>query len=264
MQMKTMTTPCEICQANDWDTVYMGPILDGRLKGNAKSAARLCKTCGVIRLDDSMGADEYSTQTYRQKLKEPTDAEGFYSTHDGEQIYKLLRINDLKLRDKKVLDIGAAAGAFIDYIRGVAAQVSAIEPCRQYEEALFKKCFEVYPFIQQVAAGRKYDLITCFDTIEHVQDPSATLQAAYKLLAPGGTLVCSTGEYEPLAAVSRPSTYFRTQHKWYWTDESFWEAYMKTIKPIAQAGTEAWLECIHEPHGPQMYLYVRKPSQLNW
>ncbi len=261
--MKHSTTACEICQQNDWDTVYMGPILDGRLRGNVKSAARMCKTCGVIRLDDSMGADEYSTETYRQKLREPTDAEGFYQTHDHEQLYKLIRINDLKLRGSKVLDVGAAAGSFIDYIRGVCKQVSAIEPCRDYEEALFQKCFEVYPFIQQVAQGRKYDLITCFDTIEHVQNPSATLQAAYKLLAPGGTLVCSTGEYEPLVALSRPSTYFRTQHKWYWTAESFWSMYEKVISMQTNDLCEAWLECVKEPHGPQMYLYVKKPLSIN-
>lgn len=261
--MKHTITACEICRANDWDTVYMGPILDGRLKGNIKSAARMCKTCGVIRLDDSMGADEYQTETYRQKLREPTDAEGFYELHDSEQIFKLLRINDLKLRGKKVLDVGAGPGAFLDYIRGVAGQVSAIEPCGAYLETLHEKCFEVYPFIQNVAAGRKYDLITCFDTIEHVQDPHATLQAAYKLLAPGGICVVSTGEYEPLQALSRPSAYFRTQHKWYWNQESFWTLACMAIAPVGQQWLESWLECVKEPHGPQMYLYVKKPVVMN-
>lgn len=261
--MKHSTTPCEICRTNDWELVYMGPILDGRLKDKVKSAARMCKTCGVIRLDDSMGPDEYSTEEYRRKLKEPTDADGFYETHDHEQIYKLLRINDIKIRGKKALDVGAAAGAFLDYIRGLAAEVSAIEPCRAYEDRLFKICHEVYPYIQNVAAGRQYDLITCFDTIEHVQDPVATLQAAYRLLGAGGTLVASTGEYEPLQALSRPSTYFRTQHKWYWTDESFWELYHRALHGQIMAGTEAWVESIFEPHGPQMYLYVKKPLMLN-
>jgi SAM-dependent methyltransferase len=261
--MKRSTTPCEICHALDWDTVYMGPILDGKERNKVTTAARMCKSCGVIRLDDSMGADQYSTETYRQKLKEPVDANGFYETHDHEQIYKLLRTNDLKIRGKKVLDVGAAAGSFLDYIRGVAGQVSAIEPCRAYEEELFQKCFEVYPFIQSVAAGRKYDLITCFDTIEHVQDPSAVLQKAYELLALGGTLLVSTGEYEPVSALAKPASYYKTQHKWYWNEDSFWELFMRAINPMALQGTEAWLECVSEPHGPQMYLYVKKPLALN-
>lgn len=261
--MKHSTTACEICRANDWDTVYMGPILDGRLKGNVRSAARMCKTCGVIRLDDSMGADEYSTEEYRRKLKEPTDADGFFETHDHEQIYKLLRINDIKIRGKKVLDIGAGPGAFLDRIRGLVGQMSAIEPCRLYEEELFKKCFEVYPFIQNVAQGRKYDLITCFDTIEHVQDPAGLMQKAYQLLAPGGTLLVSTGEYEPVHVSLRPSSYFRTQHKWYWSAPAFWDCYLCTIHPQAIVNTQAWVECVKEPHGPQMYLYVKKPLMLN-
>lgn len=261
--MKHSTTACEICLKNDWETIYMGPILDGRLKGNVKSAARMCKHCGVIRLDDSMGAEEYSTETYRQKLREPTDAEGFFETHDKEQIYKLLRINDIPIRSRRVLDVGAAAGSFIDYIRGLTQEVSAIEPCRAYEETLFKKCFEVYPFIQNVAQGRKYDLITCFDTIEHVQDPNATLTAAYKLLAPGGTLLVSTGEHEQMQALVRPASYFKTQHKWYWSADAFWDCYLRTIAPMAQGGAEARLECVKEPHGPQMYLYVKKPLSIN-
>lgn len=241
----------------------MGPILDGRMKGHLKSAARMCKGCAAIRLDDSMGPDEYQSETYRQKLKEPTDADGFMETHDHEQVYKLLRINDIKIRGKKVLEIGAAAGSFIDYIRGLVAEVSAIEPCRLYQEALFKKCFEVYPFIQNVAAGRKYDLITCFDTIEHVQDPSSVLQKAYQLLAPGGTLLVSTGEHEQMQALVRPASYFKTQHKWYWSADAFWDCYLCTIGPLATGSAEARLECVKEPHGPQMYLYVKKPVVMN-
>lgn len=264
--MKSNPLPCEICKAPDWGTVYMGPILDGKERGKVTTAVRMCKSCGAIRLDDSMGADQYTSETYRQKLKEPADAEGFYQTHDKEQIYKLLRINDIPIRGKKALEVGAAAGSFIDYIRGVVGQVSAVEPCRAYEEVLFSKCFEVYPFIQNVAQGRKYDLITCFDTIEHVQDPAALLQKAYSLLAPGGTLLASTGEYVHLEALAKPATYFRTQHKWYWTDESFWELYFKAIGGPGcdkLEGTRAWLECVQEPHGPQMYLYVKKPLALN-
>ncbi len=264
--MKAQPTPCEICKALDWSTVYMGPILDGKERGKVTTAARMCKSCGVIRLDDSMGADQYTSETYRQKLKEPTDANGFFETHDQEQIYKLLRINEIRIRGRKVLDVGAAAGAFLDRIRGLDCEVSAVEPCRAYEDRLFKICHEVYPFIQNVAQGRRYDLITCFDTIEHVQDPAALLQKAYGLLAGGGTLLVSTGQYEHITALTHPQTYFRTQHKWYWTYESFDELYLRTIgaqSAHAKHYTTAWIEQFQEPHGPQMYLYVKKPLALN-
>jgi hypothetical protein len=78
--------------------------------------------------------------------------------------------------------------------------------------------------------------------------------------------VVSTGEYEPLRALSEPAKYFRTQHKWYWTDETFWELYFKAIGGPGCSkieGTQAWLECVQEPHGPQMYLYIKKPAMLN-
>jgi 2-polyprenyl-3-methyl-5-hydroxy-6-metoxy-1,4-benzoquinol methylase len=262
MSSSTAIRPCEVCEGEKWDLIYSGPVLNGRCKGEVKSAARMCASCGVVRLDDSMVAFDYTGSTYRNKLKEPINADGFFETHDAEQIYKLLRINDIKIRGKKILDVGAAAGSFLDYVRGVAEQVSAVEPCRLYEDELFRKCYEVYPFIQNIT-GREYDLITCFDTLEHVQRPADVLRAAYRLLAPGGVLVASTGEYVALEAGSRPDVYFRTQHKWYWSEEAFLNFCTTSMRGVAADDAKMVLSTVYEPQGPQMYLRITKPLRLN-
>jgi SAM-dependent methyltransferase len=46
-----------------------------------------------------------------------------------------------------------------------------------------------------------YDVVTMWDLIEHVPDPSATLAACRRLLAPGGILVASTPDAGSLPAV---------------------------------------------------------------
>lgn len=46
--------------------------------------------------------------------------------------------------------------------------------------------------IRSFSEGRKYDLITCFETIEHVADYEAALNNLFQLLKPGGKLLISS------------------------------------------------------------------------
>lgn len=45
-------------------------------------------------------------------------------------------------------------------------------------------------------AGDKYDLITCFEVIEHVKDPALLLRLIDGVLAPGGHVLISTPDFE--------------------------------------------------------------------
>lgn len=47
-----------------------------------------------------------------------------------------------------------------------------------------------------VAEGKKFDMITCFEVIEHVKDPQVLLQLIDKVLAPGGSVLISTPDFE--------------------------------------------------------------------
>lgn len=45
-------------------------------------------------------------------------------------------------------------------------------------------------------AGKKFDMVTCFEVIEHVKDPTLLLQLIDKVLAPGGNALLSTPDFE--------------------------------------------------------------------
>jgi 2-polyprenyl-3-methyl-5-hydroxy-6-metoxy-1,4-benzoquinol methylase len=47
-----------------------------------------------------------------------------------------------------------------------------------------------------IKAGTKYDLITCFEVIEHVEDIDYWREAMDKLVAPGGSILISTPSFE--------------------------------------------------------------------
>ena len=44
--------------------------------------------------------------------------------------------------------------------------------------------------------GQKFDMVTCFEVIEHVKDPTLLLQLIDKVLAPGGSVLLSTPDFE--------------------------------------------------------------------
>lgn len=49
---------------------------------------------------------------------------------------------------------------------------------------------------QFIDAGQKFDMVTCFEVIEHVKDPALLLDLIDGVLAPGGTVLISTPDFE--------------------------------------------------------------------
>lgn len=65
-------------------------------------------------------------------------------------------------------------------------------------------------------SGKKYDLITCFETIEHVENYLQALKNLFNLLKPGGTLIISSPNRlvtspKTLSLEGKPSNKYHTQ-----------------------------------------------------
>lgn len=101
-------------------------------------------------------------------------------------------------RGRVCLDVGAGAGQFGALLREAGGTPHGIEPQQVFREfALEKYRIELRrervddPFWLQGFAG-SFDLVTLWDTIEHVNDPRSTLEGAFNLLKPGGWLFLDT------------------------------------------------------------------------
>ena len=98
----------------------------------------------------------------------------------------LSRLPDIE----RVLDIGARDGVLLDVFRGIGfSQVEGVEPS---EDPLRAASDENQTTIHQgffseidIAVG-KYSLVTCFQTVEHVEDVKALTRSVFRLLKPGG------------------------------------------------------------------------------
>jgi SAM-dependent methyltransferase len=109
------------------------------------------------------------------------------------------------LPDAQCLDIGAGVGQFLLLLRDAGGQGQGIEPShlrRRFAQRKFDLHLEAQtldsPTWRQTYT-QSFDLITLWDVIEHVNFPAETIQNAFHLLKPGGTLFLDTPSREALA-----------------------------------------------------------------
>ena len=106
---------------------------------------------------------------------------------------------DNGLSGKRLLDVGCGGGIFSEAAARAGATVSAmdcsaaaIEAARQHAAAAGLKID--YQQAESVAdlPPAQYEVITCFELLEHVDDPAALVHTLAERLTPGGLLAFST------------------------------------------------------------------------
>lgn len=87
----------------------------------------------------------------------------------------------------RLLDVGCAAGYFVDDARARGWDSFGVEPSPEARRGLAER---VTPYVLSSLdeARGPFDVVTFWDVLEHLPDPLATLREARALLRPGGTL----------------------------------------------------------------------------
>jgi SAM-dependent methyltransferase len=103
----------------------------------------------------------------------------------------------------RLLDVGAAAGFFMDEARNAGWRVQGIDvsPEMSYQGREQMRLEIVTGLFQDAAyPPASFDAVTMWDYIEHSIDPASDLLKAADVLRPGGMLMLSTGDAASLAA----------------------------------------------------------------
>lgn len=93
-----------------------------------------------------------------------------------------------------IMDVGAGFGTFCEQIKktGKFKEVIAVEPNLEKDKYSHKKGITVIQDFIENIAERKVNVITSFESIEHMFSPKEYLNSVSKMLAKGGLLFLTT------------------------------------------------------------------------
>ncbi len=150
---------------------------------------------------------------------------------------------------KRVLDVGCGGGLLSEAMARGGAQVLGIDLSQAVLDVAELHALEADITVQYRAVAAEelaqqqpeaFDLVTCMEMLEHVPDPAAGIKALAGLVRPGGDVIVSTLNRNPLAfAVAIIGAEYIARVLPRGTHE-----YLKFIRPseLARWGREAGLE----------------------
>lgn len=110
-----------------------------------------------------------------------------------------------KLPDRAgALDVGTGDGAFLERllengftgVAGVEPSDAPIQAAKEHIRPLIRKGI----FYESAFQPESFSLVTCFQTMEHLPDPAAVCDAAFRLLKPGGVFAIACHNHRALSA----------------------------------------------------------------
>lgn len=162
------------------------------------------------------------------------------------------------VNDKAVLDIACGVGYGVKLLADAGAKkatgvdISAANVAYANEKYADKRTSFLQGDITAFDSGGPYDVITCFETIEHVDDYKGALRNLKSLLIPGGKLLISS----PNRPITSPGTK-RLEDK----PNNKFHVREFTISELTNALQEAGFEIDSaEVHGqrPQLYFACKR------
>lgn len=163
-----------------------------------------CRDCGVIFLENKYGFEDlkeiYNNNYFKDEYKPDSDFN--YFIESDEKINEKVDLNretvdkfrKYLLEDKKVLEIGCAAGYFLEAIKKEGNNnVHGLEISHEAAE-FAKNKFNINIIGDNIdSVDEKYnnffDSIVMFHVLEHLKNPSESLGEIKRFLKPGGILI---------------------------------------------------------------------------
>jgi len=196
MKLDFMPRACPLCGGDD-ATVWVEATLDeSRLTASAFASRKLpeymhsrmveCNKCGMLYADPVL-----LQESLAEAYKDASFDSGVESRLAAVTYREILEPHLAALPSRNsALDIGAGDGAFLEELLALGFQtVTGVEPSEAPIAAAkpsvrgYLKCGI---FAAEQFAAKSFDLVTCFQVIEHVWDPVKIAADAYALLKPGG------------------------------------------------------------------------------
>jgi len=226
---------CYLCGNHNLEVVRT------KLRGDVKRNMLKCKDCSLTYLAAKEADLEEHYRTDYRDTNSPTvgrkmTSKEVFDVYMPFQQVRIDRIKDILHKDMRVLDIGASSGHFLTALKEHVGERVALEFNQKDGEFMRKELgITVYdtPIEQTDLPTKHFDLITIFQTLEHIEDPILFLKNVHSYLKPGGYLVIEVpNENEALYTIYHCEPYSDFNHKeahlFYYTPKTLEKILTKT------------------------------------
>jgi SAM-dependent methyltransferase len=193
--------------------VVCGGAVEHALRKDGYELVR-CTSCGLLMRRvlpppqelEAIYAPDYFTYDPQHPVDGYADYIGDAERHRQTARRRLALIERFTAGRGALLDVGAAAGFFVDEARNAGWAAEGVDVAAHIA-AWGRRELGVdlrIGDLSTVTGSGVFGAVTMWDYIEHSLDPRGELSRAHELLAPGGIVALSTGDLDSLAArVSR-------------------------------------------------------------
>lgn len=206
---------CNLCSADDTVVRYPCTVADSATGGLWSSFACTssgygchhtivqCRQCGLVytnpRLDLHNMLDSYEAVEDALYLEERDGRVLTFEHH----LRPLERLTG-KPNGRLLLDVGCYIGVFVEIAAKHGWDAWGVDPSRWAVEQARARGLQVVQGTLETGSlpVSDFDMVTLWDVIEHVPNPRATLEHAWRLLKPGGLVVVHTIDIDSLFARS--------------------------------------------------------------
>lgn len=232
---------CDLCGQDNYLVVYKGAL---KAEEGARKAAEVYKSSGNRPSEDTIVRCNNCGLVYvNPRLKSENIIEGYSEGSDetfisqigGREKTFMQGVNFIERFEKpgKILDVGTAGGSFLAMARKRGWQVYGVELNRWLCSWAGKHYgLHVQPgTIDSLDYPDSFfDVITLWDVLEHVPNPSEVLRKCHRLLKPGGFVYVNYPDYGSYAARIMKSkwVFLLSVHLFYFTRETIAKMLEKT------------------------------------
>ncbi len=203
---------CNLCQARDTELLYPSSLTSDTLNPSEFRCTSSsygvhppivrCRQCGLVyanpRWDSQLVSDSYSV------VQDPTyvdEREGRVLTFSR----NLQPFDDLVAKNsstRRLLDVGCHIGVMVELAQQGGWEAWGVEPSTWAAEQARARGLHVVTGILETAGipENYFDVVTMWDVIEHLTDPSAEVCQVHRVLKPGGIFAIHTIDIESLFA----------------------------------------------------------------
>ena len=142
---------------------------------------------------------------------------------------KLLLLNSFKSGSKSVLDFGAGTGDFLKICKNNNWQVLGIEPSAEARENAVKKGVHLKENLLDIT-NQKFDVITLWHVLEHVENLKSTIKVLKSLLQPEGRIVVAVPNYKSYDAAFYKeywAAYDVPRHLWHFSQKAIHKLFLE-------------------------------------